>query len=73
MDNTVSKKTPYFDDIFVTTDSKKISKIAEDFGIKVPYLRPANLAQDNTPTVDVIMYVLDKLKDLEKNMIILLY
>ena len=62
-----AKNTNYFDDIFVSTDSKKISVIAENFGISVPNLRPAYLAKDSTSSVDVVLHVLNELGSKGKN------
>jgi CMP-N,N'-diacetyllegionaminic acid synthase len=41
-------------EIFVSTDDIEISSIAQSHGINVPRLRPAELAQDNSPIVPVI-------------------
>lgn len=35
--------------IIVSTDSTEIAKIAKEFGAEVPFIRPAHLAQDNSP------------------------
>lgn len=43
-----------FDDVVVSTDDDEIAHIAEKAGARVPFLRPAALADDLTPTVDVI-------------------
>lgn len=45
-------------EVIVSTEDKEISAIAEGLGIKVPFIRPMSLAQDNTPTVDVIIHAL---------------
>ena len=45
-------------EIFVSTDSQEIAKVAEAFGAIVPYLRPPSLAQDNTQMIEVIKYTL---------------
>lgn len=42
----------------VSTDSEEIAKIARDRSITVPFLRPASLAQDGTPTLPVIQHAL---------------
>ena len=38
----IAKKSKLFDEIFVSTDSKKIKKISEQYGAKVPFLREKN-------------------------------
>jgi CMP-N-acetylneuraminic acid synthetase len=35
--------------VYVSTDSKKIAKIAEQYGAKVPFIRPKDLASDESP------------------------
>ncbi len=54
-----AKKSKYLDRIFVSTDSGEIAAISEKYGIKVPELRPKRLAEDNTSSVDVLLYTLD--------------
>ena len=51
----------YIDEIFVSTDSREIADVAEQFGISVPYLRPAELALDSSSSMDVITYTIDLL------------
>lgn len=48
-----------FDEIVVSTDDPEISEVAIRFGAKVPFLRPAELADDHTPTVPVIAHAID--------------
>jgi len=38
-----------FDRVIVSTDSKEIAKVAAEYGAEVPFLRPKELAQDNSP------------------------
>jgi len=37
------------DRIIVSTDDEKTACVAEEFGAEVPFMRPANLAKDDTP------------------------
>lgn len=37
--------------VIVSTDSPEIAAIAKDFGAEVPFLRPANLAADDSPEI----------------------
>jgi len=50
-------KSKYFDDIFVSTDSKEIADIAIGYGAKV-IDRPSRYAQDHSPSVDVVIHAL---------------
>jgi CMP-N-acetylneuraminic acid synthetase len=47
----------------VTTDSKEIASVAIGCGGDVPFMRPSTLAEDDTPTLPVIMHALDQLED----------
>ena len=44
----IAKINQFIDDVYVSTDSKEIEKIAIDYGAKV-IVRPLELAQDNSP------------------------
>lgn len=50
-----------FEEIIVSTDSKRYATIAQEYGASVPFLRPRDLAMDETSTFDVIEYTLLKL------------
>jgi len=57
----------YIHTVHVSTDSEEIASIARSYGAEVPFLRPASLAIDTTPTADVLIHHLDSLdKDGEK-------
>jgi CMP-N,N'-diacetyllegionaminic acid synthase len=47
------------DCVHVSTDEPGIAEVARAHGADVPYLRPAELAQDTTPTEPVMTYALD--------------
>ncbi len=49
----------YIDKVLVTTDDKEIADVATRHGASVPFLRPADLATDTAPTVDVVRHALD--------------
>ena len=48
--------------LFVSTDSSKIADISEQYGIKIPFLRPSRLAQDDSIIEESIADTLNKLK-----------
>ena len=54
-------KSKYIDSVVVSTDSGEIAKIAEESGANVPFLRPAELAVDDSPTADTILHLLEQL------------
>jgi len=48
--------------IFVSTDSHEIASVARDYGAEVPFMRPHNLAQDESPEWESWRHALDYLK-----------
>jgi len=46
----------------LTTDDNEISQIGRAAGLDVPFLRPANLATDTTPTVPVLQHAVRALE-----------
>lgn len=51
-------KSNYLDEVFVSTDCPEIARTAENYGIRIPFLRPQELAQDNSTSMDVILHVI---------------
>ena len=47
------------EDICVSTDDPEIIKCVEDYGLKVPFVRPAELATDTAGTYEVLLHALD--------------
>jgi pseudaminic acid cytidylyltransferase len=54
-------KSKLFNQIFVSTDSKKIKKISENFGANVPFIRSKKLSSDKALIKDVIINFLQEL------------
>ena len=55
-----AKAAGMFDEIMVSTDSKKYAKIAEEYGAKVPFLRSEELSSDTASSWDVIKDILKR-------------
>ncbi len=51
-----------FGQVLVNTDSAEIAEIARTHGASVPFLRPSELAGDQTTTVAVLLHMLAKLE-----------
>lgn len=47
-------------DVLVSTDDKEIAEVARRAGARVPWLRPADLAQDTTPTEPVVQHAIEQ-------------
>lgn len=55
----VARQIAEDEDICVSTDDNEIIKCVEDYGIKVPFIRPAELATDKAGTYEVLLHALD--------------
>jgi N-acylneuraminate cytidylyltransferase len=45
--------------ICVSTDDEEIIRVVQALNMQVPFIRPSELAQDNTPTYEVILHAID--------------
>ncbi|MEK7555185.1 MAG: acylneuraminate cytidylyltransferase family protein [Patescibacteria group bacterium] len=52
-----------FDRIIVSTDDAEIAETARHYGAEIPFMRPAELAQDSTPTLPVIAHAVRFLEE----------
>lgn len=55
----VARATPIIDRILVSSDSKRIIRHVNRLGEFAPFVRPAELAQDSTPSLPVFAHALD--------------
>ncbi len=46
-------------DIILSTDDAEIARVGREWGIEVPYSRPAKLADDTTGTREVLLHAMD--------------
>jgi len=51
--------------VIVTTDDEEIADVAKKYGAEIPFIRPAQLAQDDTPPDPVLKHVLEFLDEKE--------
>jgi N-acylneuraminate cytidylyltransferase len=51
--------------VIVSTDDEEIAAVAREYGADVPFLRPAELAQDRTPDLPAFEHALKWLEDIE--------
>lgn len=57
---------PIIDRVVVDTDSENIAKVARSCGAQVPFLRPIELARDDSRVIDAIIYMLNRLEKEKK-------
>ena len=69
-------KVKELDSVIVSTEDKEIAEIAEKYGAGVPFLRPKELAGDETPTLPVLQHAVKYLEEEENykpGIVVLLY
>ncbi len=52
--------------VVLSTDDEGIAEVGRQHGLDVPFLRPAELARDDTPTLPVVRHVLETLESLDE-------
>ena len=52
-------KTGICDRVICSTDSSEIAEIAAEYGAEIPFLRPLELALDETPTSEVLLHAIE--------------
>ena len=53
-----AKQSGLFEHVIVSTDDEEIARIACEWGAETPFKRPAELADDHTPTVPVVAHAI---------------
>jgi len=61
----LAKKSTMIDRVIVSSDNHEIIDIALQYGAEAPFVRPANLSQDDTVDLPVFQHCLNFLKDQE--------
>jgi len=69
------KRLEWLTKVMVSTDDLKIIELARDIGIEVPFVRPAELSDDFTPTIPVIAHAIknSSLEILDSDLVICVY
>ena len=60
-----AQASKYISRLILSTDDAEISKVAKEYDCEVPFMRPADLAQDNTLDLPVVEHALNWFKDNE--------
>lgn len=55
-------RSQHIDSVMVTTDSEEIARVSKKAGASVPFLRPARLASDDSPTFEAVAHALEYCK-----------
>ncbi|WP_055668139.1 cytidylyltransferase domain-containing protein [Desnuesiella massiliensis] len=58
-----AKKSRYIDSIVVSTEDEEIAKVSKKYNAEVPFLRPKELSEDDTPGIEPIIYTIKRLQE----------
>lgn len=56
-----AKKSKYIDRLLLSSEDDEIIKVAKEYGCEVPFVRPSELALDDTPGIDPLLHALEKI------------
>jgi len=56
-----AKKSRYIDKLILSSEDEEIIQVAQEWGCDVPFVRPVELAQDNTPGVEPVLHAVKEL------------
>lgn len=56
-----AKKSKYIDYLILSSEDKEIISIAKDWGCEVPFVRPKEIASDDTPGIEPILHAINTL------------
>ena len=70
----VARESGVIDRLVLSTEDKEIAAVGRAEGVEVPFLRPAVLASDSSPMIDVVQHALSELdsKGWEPEIVVLL-
>ena len=54
-----AKKSTHIDRIILSTDDEEIVSVCQGTGIEIPFMRPKDLAQDDSSAIDNYIYTMD--------------
>lgn len=57
-----AKKSKYIDRLIVSTDDENIANVVLKYGVEVPFMRPKELAQDNSLAIDNYIYTINRME-----------
>lgn len=57
-----ARESQFISRLIVSTDDEEIARISAAFGAEVPFMRPKELGQDSTPSIEVVLHALEVLR-----------
>ncbi|MCP4118195.1 MAG: acylneuraminate cytidylyltransferase family protein [Desulfobacteraceae bacterium] len=65
------KRSKYIDRLILSSEDAEIIRVAEEWGCEVPFVRPEEFAQDETPGIAPVLHALETLTEKYDYMILL--
>ncbi len=62
-----AKQSKYMNRVIVSTEDEEIARIALEFGAEVPFMRPMELAQDNSPEILAWKHAIQAMEEQDKS------
>jgi CMP-N,N'-diacetyllegionaminic acid synthase len=53
------QESKYIDEFVLSTNSKKIAKVANEFNCKTPFLRPEKISKDNSSSISTVIHAIN--------------
>lgn len=60
-----AKKSRFIERVVVSTEDDQIAAVASDLGAEIPFMRPKELAADNTPGIAPVMHAIENLPEFD--------
>ncbi|KOY82378.1 acylneuraminate cytidylyltransferase family protein [Lysinibacillus sp. FSL H8-0500] len=60
-----AKQSKYISRVILSSEDPEIIEVAQQYSCDVPFIRPIELAQDDTSTIDVIIHAIEQCKDFD--------
>ena len=58
-----AKKSKYIDRLILSSEDEEIISVAKQWGCEVPFVRPKELAQDDTPGIAPVLHAVESLQE----------
>lgn len=56
-------KSKYIDRLIVSSEDAEIIKVAQEWGAEVPFVRPKELAEDETPGIEPVIHAINNIEE----------
>ena len=58
-----AKKSKYLDRLILSSEDEEIINVAKEWGCEVPFVRPLELAQDDTPGIEPVIHAIEAINE----------